>query len=50
MRIFSFLLENLWGEQLIEDTREFLSNPQIQEVVSNFEDSASEESELLPTP
>ena len=46
----AFLEENLWGEQLIEDTRAFLSNPQIQEVVSNFEDSEPEESELLPTP
>ena len=46
----AFLEENLWGEQLIEDTREFLSNPQIQEVVSNFEDSASEESELPQSP
>ncbi|MGL5078125.1 MAG: tetratricopeptide repeat protein, partial [Waterburya sp.] len=30
-----FLQDNLWGEQLIEDTRKFLNNPQIQEIVSN---------------
>ena len=30
-----FLQENLWGEQLIKDTREFLNNPQIKKIVSN---------------
>ena len=46
-----FLEENLWGEQLIEDTRKFLSTPQIQEVVSNYEQSTPEESnsEQLPS-
>ncbi|MEO1341385.1 MAG: tetratricopeptide repeat protein, partial [Cyanobacteria bacterium J06635_13] len=38
-----FLEENLWGEQLIADTQQFFSHPQIQEVVSNFEQSAPEE-------
>ena len=38
-----FLEENLWGEQLIEDTRKFLSNPQIQEIVSNNEQPTPEE-------
>lgn len=45
-----FLIENLWGELLIEDTREFLRNPQMQEVVSNFEQPTPEESELPLTP
>ncbi len=48
-----FLKENLWGEQLIEDTRKFLSNPQIQEIVSNPEESNPEESnpqEISPIP
>lgn len=43
-----FLKENLWGEQLIEDTREFLNTPQIQEIVSNFEEATPEE--LAPVP
>ena len=38
-----FLEENLWGEQLIADTQQFLSEPQIQEIVSNFEQSEPEE-------
>ncbi len=42
-----FLIENLWGEQLIEDTRQFLRNPQIQEIVSNLEQSTPEE---MPAP
>ena len=51
-----FLEENLWGEQLIEDTREFLSNPQIQEIVSNYQQSNPEkmpdmdEGVPIPTP
>ena len=44
-----FLKDNLWGETLIEDTREFLSNPQIQEVVSNSQEFAPEENSELPT-
>lgn len=43
-----FLEENLWGEKLIEDTREFLNTPQIQEIVSNFESATPEE--LAPVP
>ena len=43
-----FLKENLWGEKLIEDTREFLNTPQIQEIVSNFEEATPEE--LAPVP
>jgi tetratricopeptide (TPR) repeat protein len=38
-----FLQENLWGEQLIEDTREFLNNPQIKKMVSNSKPVNSEE-------
>lgn len=51
-----FLVENLWGEQLIEDTREFLNNPQIQEIVSNYRQSTPEqtpdmdEGVPIPTP
>ncbi len=46
-----FLQDNLWGEKLIEDTRKFLNNPQIQEMVSNFKDSPTEgKSELPPIP
>ena len=45
-----FLKDNLWGEQLIEDTKVFLSNPQIQEIVSTYGDSASEPEEAIPTP
>ena len=44
-----FLKDNLWGEQLIEDTKVFLSNPQIQEIVSNYGDVTSDE-EVIPTP
>lgn len=45
-----FLKENLWGEQLIEDTRKFLSNPQIQEIVSNPQESTPQEIPPIPTP
>ncbi len=41
-----FLQDNLWGEQLIEDTRKFLNNPQIQEIVSNYKQSTPQESEI----
>ncbi len=44
-----FLKDNLWGEQLIEDTIVFLSNPQIQEIVSTYDNTTSEE-EVIPTP
>ena len=42
-----FLKENLWGDELIADTEEFLSNPQIQEIVTNFELSQPEK---IPAP
>ena len=45
-----FLIDNLWGEQLIEDTKVFLNNPQIQEIVSSYGNSASESGEAIPTP
>lgn len=48
-----FLQENLWGEQLIEDTRQFLNNPQMQEAVANVEQPTTENlplGETAPTP
>ena len=45
-----FLKDNLWGEQLIEDTKKFLSNPQIQEIVSNYDRAPSPAEESIPTP
>ncbi|MGL5835351.1 MAG: tetratricopeptide repeat protein [Waterburya sp.] len=48
-----FLQENLWGEQLIKDTRQFLNNPQMQEAVANVEQPATENiplGETAPTP
>ena len=44
-----FLKDNLWGEQLIEDTKIFLNIPQIQEIVSRYGNVNNEEkSELAP--
>jgi len=45
-----FLQDNLWGEQLIEDTKIFLSNPQIQEIVSSYQRTPSEEEAEVPIP
>lgn len=48
-----FLQENLWGEQLIEDTRQFLNNPQMREAVANVEQTTTENvplGETAPTP
>nr|WP_263858085.1 tetratricopeptide repeat protein [Waterburya agarophytonicola] len=45
-----FLKDNLWGEQLIEDTKKFLSNPQIQEIVSTSDEATSEKKEEAEIP
>jgi tetratricopeptide (TPR) repeat protein len=48
-----FLQENLWGDQLIEDTRQFLSNPQMQQAVANIEPPTTENlplGETAPSP
>ena len=44
-----FLQDNLWGERLIEDTRKFLSNPQIQEIVSSYEEFPLESKPETPS-
>ena len=33
-----FLRENLWGENLLEDTKAFLATPQMQAVVSRYQE------------
>lgn len=43
-----FLKENLWGERLVADTRKFLSNPQIQAVISSSQGSTAESESQLP--
>ena len=44
-----FLKENLWGERLIEDTRKFMNNPQIQEIVSSDRQLNAEEETVSNT-
>ena len=41
-----FLRENLWGERLLEDTKVFLATPQIQAIVSSYQEQPEAEESL----